>query len=290
MKKQDVYDLINEKIIEKLESGVSPWRKPWNGSYLPCNHLSKKPYRGINYFMLSLSPYPSNEWLTFKQAKELKGNVKKGEKSTPIFFWNTFNKEVENSKGEMKKETIPFLKVYHVFNLEQCENIEAAKGDESQKIVFEPVKECEKIIEGFPLGFAPIKEGESRAYYHPTFDYINLPKKENFISKEFYYSVLFHESIHATGHEKRLNRETLTQASYFGSSNYSHEELIAEMGASYLCGMTGISDATIDNSASYLSGWLAAIRKDNKLVLKAATQAQKAVDYLLQKTYETQGE
>lgn len=284
MNNEKIYDQINERIISLLEQGVSPWRKPWktnNGKIeIAKNLISKKPYRGCNFFIVNSMGYKSPYWLTFNQAKQKGGNVKKGEKGTQIVFWKTFSIKEKNENGEIKDKDIPFLRTSYIFNVEQCENLKIEESGNVELIQHNSIDECEKILQKFPLGMPELKHQQERAFYSPSLDYINMPKMGLFDTAEEYYNTLFHESVHATGHKSRLNRQTLTDIHYFGDENYSQEELVAEMGASYMSAICGIEKVTIDNSASYLSNWIAAIRKDNKLILKAASQAQKAVDFL----------
>lgn len=295
MSNEKVYEQVNERIIELLEKGVAPWRKPWRNDEtgkieVAKNFVSKKPYRGCNFFMLNNMGYSSPYWLTFQQAKQKGGNIKKGEKGTIIIFWKALSFTEKNEQGESKEKNVPFLKYSYVFNLEQCENLKAEESKPVELIAHNPIEECEAIIKKYPLGMCPVKHEDDRAFYSPSRDYINLPKPGLFPKMEEYYQTYFHESIHATGHKDRLNRKTLTDFHYFGDSNYSQEELVAEMGASYMSAFCGIDNITIQNSASYLSNWISAIRKDNKLILKAASQAQRAVDFLTGYQYQEEGE
>lgn len=277
--KKTVTDFITEAIIEKLEAGCIPWRKPWNGSAnCPKNLITKKPYRGINVFILSCYQYSSPYFLTFRQAQDKGGVIKKGAKSIPVVFWSV--KEIaDRETGDDKN--IPILRYYRVFNIEDVEGIEAPAIEEITR-EFSPIEEAQRIVDGMPQR-PDIKTGEARAYYSPSLDYINMPRNELFHTDEEYYSTFFHELTHSTGHASRLNRATVTKSSYFGSSEYSREELIAEMGASFLSAEAGIVQATIDNSASYIKGWISALKsKDNRgLVIQAAAAAQKAADFIL---------
>lgn len=294
MSNEKVYEQVNERIIELLEKGVAPWRKPWKNEAgkieVAKNFISKKPYRGCNFFMLNNMGYESPYWLTFQQAKQKGGNIRKGEKGTIIIFWKALSINEQNDKGETLSKNIPFLKYSYVFNLAQCENLKVEEEKPVELIAHNPIESCESLLAKFPLGMPQVRHEEDRAFYSPSRDYINMPKAGLFGKMEEYYQTLFHESVHATGHKDRLNRKTLTDFHYFGDSNYSQEELVAEMGASYLSAFCGIDNMTIQNSASYLSNWISALRKDNKLILKAASQAQKAVDFLTGYKYEEEGE
>jgi antirestriction protein ArdC len=272
----NVPELITKIIIEKLKQGVVSWQKPWKGE-MPKNLISKKTYKGINLFLLNMMPFSSSYWLTAKQAKDLGGQIMKSEwkKYTPVLYWNWL--DVENDDGEEK--TIPFMRFYQVYNLDQTVAIPKPKEETTQNN-FTPIQTCENIIKKMQ-DKPTIKHGVAKAYYDSNSDLINLPNKELFVSNEAFYGVLFHELTHSTGHPSRLNRKTLTEATYFGSTNYSKEELIAEMGASFLCGNTGIENKTIDNSAAYIGGWLKRLKDDSRLVIISAANAQKAVNWIL---------
>jgi antirestriction protein ArdC len=278
----EVYSIITERIIALLEQGTVPWQKPWNGGeQAPQNLVTRKPYRGVNVFLLNAAHYASPFWLTFKQAQELGGHVRKGEKAFPVVFWKWL--EVENDNGS--KERVPFLRYYSVFNVAQCEGIEGHVPSSSEtKREHAPAEAAECIVQGMPKR-PEIKLGQSQAFYSPGTDFVGMPDPDQFRSSEDYYSVLFHELTHSTGHESRLNRKGVAgsdgQWSAFGSGSYAKEELVAEMGAAFLCGQAGIVERTIDNSAAYLASWLARLKDDPKLVVQAAAQAQKAADFIL---------
>lgn len=277
MKKQ-VCDIITEAIISKLESGVIPWKKPWNAStQAPRNLLTGKPYRGINAFLLCSTCFASPYFLTFKQCSEKGGQVKAGERGFPVVFWSTV--EVEDKETGDEK-SIPFMRYYTVFNVEQTTLPVPALPQVERE--FNPIEEAERIVAAMP-NRPDIRHQQAKAFYSPSFDYINMPKQELFHSNPEYYSTLFHELGHSTGHSSRLARKGVTESSYFGSHEYSKEELVAEMAAAFLCAEAGIVQTTIDNSAAYIGGWLKALKsKDNKaMVIHAASQAQKATDFIL---------
>ncbi len=288
MQKKDAYQVITDRICELLEKGEIPWQKPWNaGADMPRNLASKKEYRGVNPFLLASMRFTSPYWLTFKQAKELGGAVKAGEKGTPVVFWKWIEKKDPHRKPGEVVEKIPFLRYYTVFNLTQCDGIPEEKVpvlDEKTRS-FNPIEQAERIVSGMPQ--KPIVEHlESRAYYCPLSDTVNLPKKDLFKSNEEFYSTLFHELVHSTGHERRLNRRNSLEPRSFGSNDYSKEELCAEMGSAFLCGESGIVERVIDNSAAYIQGWLKRLRCDKKFLIHAAAQAQKASDFILCKSPE----
>jgi antirestriction protein ArdC len=274
--KNQTYDRITDRIIALLEQGTVPWQKPWKArTGLPRNFISKNPYRGINVFLLLAMMYESPLWLTFRQMSQLGGSVRKGEKACPVVFWKQTTVE-DKKTGEVKKKYL--LRFYHVFNVAQCDGL---------KIGTEPVQESvngivklDEIVANMPQPPA-MKHGMTHAYYSPREDYVGLPARERFERTESYYATVFHELVHATGHEKRLKRSTLTESAGFGSNPYCKEELIAEMGAAFLCGQAEIAERTIDNSAAYLRGWLEQLKNDKTLIVQAAAQAQKAADFIL---------
>jgi len=275
------YEVITETIIEKLEQGTVPWHQPWC-SEAAKNLISKKEYRGINVFLLGAAGYANPYWLTFRQAKQLGGHVKKGERSTPVVFWKWLEREQENpDTGELETYTAPLLRYYRVFNLEQCEGIPADKVPALENARdFQSIEEAERVVQEMPQ--RPIIQHEAaQAFYRPSADVVNMPAPELFTSDEEYYSTLFHELTHATGHESRLKRLDTDKLAAFGSKDYSQEELVAEMGSAFLCGHCGIAERIIDNSAAYIQGWLRRLRNDKRLVVFAAAQAQKAADFVL---------
>lgn len=269
------YERITERIVTLLEQGTVPWHKQWSVTTgLPRNLVTKKPYRGINPFLLMAAGYESPHWLTFRQAIQLGGIVKKGEKACPVVFWKPLQVTDEES-GEMEK--IPLLRLYYVFNVAQCEglkNVSAAKADSFA------VTEAAEIVANMPQP-PVIKHGMSHAYYAPVNDIVGMPEKKRFDTGDAYHATLFHELVHSTGHEKRLKRQSITERNGFGSDPYCKEELIAELGSAFLCGQAGIVERTIDNSAAYLDAWLTQLKHDKTLIVYAAAQAQKAADFIL---------
>ena len=276
----DVYQIITDRLIEIMEQGLIPWRKPWNsgGESGPLNLISKKHYQGINCFLLACPSFDSPYWLTYNQALSLGGNVRKGEKGTPVIFWKLYNKEDPESDNGII--TVPVLRYYTVFNAEQCEDIAVPALEISTWAEHDPIEAAEAVILTMPNRPA-VEIGGTRAYYSPSLDLVRVPELFRYEQAEEYYSTFFHELAHATGHESRLNREGITGNHFFGDSVYSREELVAEMTAAFLCGHTGIVNTTIQNSAAYLQSWIRTLRGDRKLAVIAAAQAQKAADYIL---------
>ena len=285
----DTYAIVTEKIINLLEQGIVPWRRPWSATGLPCNLVSKKPYRGVNLLLLSATKYMSPLWLTMKQANELGGSVRKGERSQIVVFWKVDQIAKAETETDPEKDTAGgksrprvVLRYYRLFNLEQCE-LPQAVLDKLPKVEthqHDPIEAAERIIAGMPNP-PEIQYAGSKAYYSPMTDRITLPPRELFISAEEFSATKIHECIHSTGSPTRLNRESIAEAAQFGSPTYVAEELVAEMGAAFLCAEAGISPAVVENQAAYIQGWLGTIRSDKRLVIMAAAQAQKAADFIL---------
>jgi antirestriction protein ArdC len=276
------YERITGQIIALLEQGTVPWHKPWKApTGLPRNLVTNKPYRGINALLLLGMSYESPFWLTCRQANMLGGSVKKGEKACPVVFWKRLS--ILDTGSEEKRE-IPLLRYYHVFNLAQCEGLK--NGHPSASDGEAPLRsKPQEIVANMPQR-PPIKVGFTQAFYSLREDYIGMPVIERFTEDEQYFATLFHELIHASGHETRLNRSTLTETAGFGSDPYCREELIAEIGAAFLCGQAEIAERTIDNSAAYVAEWLKRLKDDKKLVVQTATQAQRAADFVLGRKFE----
>ena len=273
----DVYSIVTNRIIEHLEKGVVPWQKPWTDAGLPKNLITGKNYRGINVWLLNTLNYQQNSFLTFKQVKDLGGYVKKGEKAQEVIYWKWIEKENRETK---ETERVPLLRYYTVFNIAQCEGIPKEKLPPVVERNNNPMETCEKIISEMPKR-PDIRHKEQSAYYNKMHDYVNMPKMETFTNSENYYSTLFHELVHSTGHNERLNRNELTKSNGFRSENYAVEELTAEMGASYLKSYAGIPIEQLENNVAYIQGWLERLKNDKRFIVHASTQAQKATDYIL---------
>jgi antirestriction protein ArdC len=273
----NVYDVITSRILENLDKGVIPWRKPWVGGGAPKNFVSKKEYRGINVWLLSSGGFTSPYWLTFKQAGDAGGHIRKGEHGSPCIFWK-FRDAKEDDAAEDRPA--PILRYYTVFNLSQCEGI--ADPDPVEAFPVDPIPAAEGIVTGY-TGAPPVTHKGGRACYSPMIDTVSMPARESFPNQAEYYSTLFHEFGHSTGHESRLNRKGADAVAAFGGQSYSREELVAEMAAAYLCGTAGIENATLENSAAYIAGWRSHLKSDPKCVIIAAAQGQKAADWILGK-------
>ena len=274
----NTYEMITNRIIDKMKTGQAPWRKPWKFQP-PRNLVSKRRYHGINLLLLTLNEFDSPYFVTFHQAKQLGGSIKKGEHGTPIVFWKlleTLEKSTESK--EEKPKVFPYLQYSTVFNLSQTEGIQAPT-DVPQPLA--PLAVCEQIIEGFTEKPEIMHTLEPRAYYQPATDRVHMPNKSSFVSLEAYYATLFHEYVHATGHEKRLNRHAQENTNFdFGSKDYSREELVAELGSAFLCAEARIDNSVFDNNTAYLASWLKVLEGDNKFIIHASAKAGKAVDYI----------
>jgi antirestriction protein ArdC len=278
MKRFDIYETVTNLIVERLEAGVVPWHMPWKTSgSIPRNLISKKSYRGFNFWYLLSFGFERPYFLTFNQIKQLGASVKKGSKSFMVLFW----KMVEYEK-DGETEEIPMLRYYRVFHIDDVEGINPDKIPEnkSHDHEFDPIASCEQIIE-FWCDSPVIRLNKKKACYIPSLDEVHMPNPRTFFKDEEYYSTIFHELCHATGARRRLNRHEKFSNLNFGSNDYSQEELVAEMGAAYLSGICGIENAIIDNSAAYIQGWLKKLKSDKKFIVMASGMAQKAVDYIL---------
>ena len=298
-KKVDVYQEITDKVIEQLESGNAIWKKSWQGtSSLPFNVISKKKYSGINILLLTMfNNYSDPRWLSFKQAKDLGGKVIKGEKGTRIVWSGRMKKsdsEIQTIKNnnpdkELTEYQLTYWtqKFHTVFNVEQCEGLKLPELKIVKKSEFEILEEAQKIVDGMPNRPEINHDGNDRAFYNSASDSIHLPKQEAFDSNHEYYSTLFHELGHSTGHNSRLDRE-FEKANYHSDTSVrSREELTAEFTAMFIGGHCAIDNATMDNSTAYINSWASFIKKDKEAVLKCATEARKASKYILNESEET---
>lgn len=208
-----VYQVITDRIIALLEDGTVPWRRSWSTTdALPKNLVSKKEYRGINVFLLAAAGFESPYWVSYKQASNLGGNVRKGEKGFPCIYWNWVEKKDEES-NETKK--IPFVRYYTVFNVLQCDGVDYPAATREPNPI-PPIQSCESIVSNM-ANPPSIQNGKRRASYLPSSDTVNMPSRTSFESAQDYYAVLFHELTHSTGHESRLSRTGVTERIVFGS-------------------------------------------------------------------------
>lgn len=276
------YAAVTARIIEQLEAGTVPWHKPW---VTARSMATGKEYRGINALVLGCSDFKSPFWMTYKQAETLGGNVKRGERGTPVIFWKWFRKDGKDGSDDEPIEAdpsawraTPFYFV--VFNLDQCEGIPADKIPALPNCKHEPKEAAEAILVEYAKRGPAVIIGGAQASYSPKEDIVRLPAPENFEHSDHYYSAAFHEQAHSTGHSSRLARFLPDCGpGIFGSAGYSKEELIAEITSAMLCAVSGISGQQ-ENSAAYIAGWLSVLRNDKRLLIGAAQAAQHAADYM----------
>jgi antirestriction protein ArdC len=295
--KPNIYQIVTDRIIDSLKAGMIPWEKPWKtprfqGGPFPRNFSTGKPYRGVNVLLLWSSPYSSPFWLTFKQALDLKGSVRKGEKGTPIVFYKQLQNRKDEKTTDEKKERAPFALCYYtVFNSEQCDGLTLPEIDQpATNTGIEMSEKCEALVTGWANRptLHLTGEHEYRAYYRPGSDSVHMPARSRFVDAPHYYSTLFHELVHSTGHESRLHRSF---GAGFGDELYSKEELIAEMGAAFLSSIAGIANEHTDrNTTAYLQNWISQLQQDNRLIVQAAANAQKATDLILRTAFESEAE
>lgn len=278
-----VRQVVTDRIVAMLEAGVVPWRKPWRAGGAPRNYVSGKEYRGANAIILGCcAAYGDPRYLSFKQAKDLGGSVRKGEKGWPIIFFKRMTDRRDAHLPEDKRRGFALLRYSTTFNVTQCDGLQLPALPEVERQLA-PIPACQAVVNGYvgALGGPALRTGGARACYAPATDQVTVPALGAFDAAAEYYSTLFHEFGHSTGAAKRLSRKGVTDPVNFGSHAYSEEELVAEMTACFLCGETGIEAETIENSAAYVGGWLKRLRGDSTLVLAAAGQAQRAADHVL---------
>lgn len=288
----DPYQAITDQIIALLEAGTAPWRKPWNAaSGMPKSLTTGKTYRGVNCFLLNISAmehgFTSPYWATYKAISERGGQVRKGQKSTLIVFWKQYldKNEVDEKTGKPKSRFV--LRTYRVFNTEQADGLAVPEYGATVND-HDPIAECEAIVAEYLTRGPSVTYGHSQAAYSHASDSLMMPDLSTFDTPEEYYSTHFHEIVHSTAHKDRLARPDALAFTHFGDKHYSKEELVAEMGAAFLSGHAGIAPATLENSAAYLASWLKVLKADNKLVVQAAAQAQRAADLVLGVTFAEQ--
>jgi antirestriction protein ArdC len=282
---RDYRQEVTNDIIRLLEEGTAPWQRPWEtgkAGQLPYNPTTNKPYRGGNILSLMIASmrkgYDDPRFMTYKQAKEKGWQVRKGEKAQFVEYWEV--KPAKESDDPNEKARPRFIhQVYPVFNAAQIDGIPSISIEPRKP--FEVIEAGERILQE---SGADIRHGGTRAFYRPSADYIQLPHKENFIDAPAYYATGCHELGHWTGHEKRLNRETLTKSKGFDQhdEHYAREELVAELASLYLSAETGLPHDPAQHAA-YLGSWLKALKQDKNEIFRAASQASAATDYVLGK-------
>ncbi|VEJ09376.1 ArdC family protein [Actinobacillus delphinicola] len=294
MNKFDLYQDITNRIIEAIENGTIPWRKPWNINNgvcaLPINAVSKRPYSGVNILLLWAAEikngYSQSQWLSFKNIAELGGTIKKGEKATKILFWRTWEKDktddtgavVLDDQGQPEKESGCTVKYFNVFNVEQCENLPQKFYENSAMQIDENLAydAIHRISKGMNV---PVLAGKSdKAFYSPGRDCIIMPAMQAFDSIDHFNAVLLHELTHSTGAKHRLNRN---QKGNFGSADYAFEELVAELGSAFTSASLGVK-SFLENNASYIDNWLTILKQDKKAIVQASKLAREASNYMLE--------
>ena len=274
----NIVQTITDRILSNLEAGQIPWRKTWQGG-LPASLATGREYRGINILMLGTRDYTSRYWLTFREALRLGGHVRKGEKATPIVFWKwATTEELERARAQNRiiPRCVPFTS--HVFNIDQVDGVERPETD----VHHQPHRRLEVadlLLEVMPTKPEITHALSSNPAYAPASDRVLMPHLSQFKSADAYFAALFHELVHATGHPCRLNRFAAEEGSAL--ERYSFEELVAEFGAAFLCGFSGIQNRQLDDlHTSYIAGWSEVFRKEPSILLKAASAAQRASDFI----------
>ena len=278
MHKTELFNRINDDLLSKIETGTLPWRREWSAAGVPYNMISKKAYQGINFLLLMFDRVPAPQYLTFLQAKEKNLLIKKGSKGRQIVFWKILDTGAVNTKtSEIETKHVPFLRFSYVFNVSDLEGYH---------IPAPSLKMPLDVLNGIVQAHNPvITNNLERCYYSASDNLISTPTVNNFTNEQEYFSAIFHELVHWTGHQSRLNRSTIEIPGNH-KSGYAYEELIAEIGSSYLCSMCGLE--TLNNSAAYLSGWMKTGKLDNSYFITATQEAFKAVNFLINQTPEEQ--
>jgi antirestriction protein ArdC len=285
--RSDIYIRITDKIVADLEKGSKPWLRPWSVEHTEGRisrplRFSGIPYQGINVIMLwaaaTVKGYSNPHWLTFRQAMELGGNVRKGETGELVVYADRIKRTETDAKGEQAEHEIPFLKGYTVFNVEQCENLPAKYTGRIEQPILSPMERLEGADRFFAATGADIRHGGTRAYYAEGSDFVQMPPFETFCDAESYAATLAHELTHWTKHDKRLARDM--GRTKWGDEGYAREELVAELGSAFLCADLGITPETRAGHAAYIASWLKVLKDDKRFIFSAASHAQRAADYL----------
>jgi antirestriction protein ArdC len=281
--RRDYYQELTDKIVAALEAGIAPWRRPWDpnacgGSTTPVNTVTGHRYRGVNLFVLGMSPLAlvSNDprWCSYRQAAARGWQVRKGEKATPVYFYKPIEIEDKIVTGGRETRRIPILRTFSVFHASQVDGIPTLAPPTATKTVPERIEDAEIIVKASGV---PVRIGGDRAFYSPALDFIGMPPDEAFHSPEQRAVVVLHELAHASGHANRLNRDL---SGGFGSAAYAKEEVRAELTSVAVGSMIGLP-CDIPNHASYLQSWIAVLKQDRREVFHAAAEAQRIADYIL---------
>ena len=287
---KDVYQIVTDTIIEYLQEGQIPWRKTWSSYGIARNYVSEHAYQGINFILMNILDYKYPLYLTYKQATGLGGSIMKGAKAHRVVYYakvykhrnGHFIQETEAKQiSDKMYEMFLVPRYYRVFNVEFVKDVEL-KLPQAMTNTNEVITSCQAIIGRIKNPPNIDLHRKNSPAYSPKEDKISMPLIDQFNDSLEYYNTLYHELIHATGHENRLNRKGIIDHKPFGTVTYSKEELIAELGASFLCSKSGVNRASLmKNNAAYIQGWLEKLQDDKKLIFKAATEAKKAVKWIL---------
>lgn len=281
MNNNKIYQMVTDRIVKQMEQGIIPWDRPWFGSKAGAvSHSTGRPYSLLNQFLIG----EPGEYATFNQIKETGGKVKKGAKSKIVVFWKQIKITETDENGNEKEKLVPMLRYYNVFNLNQCEGIDPKYYNPDEIQHLDPIEEAEAVIANY-LTRSGVKfqndKLSNKAYYSPTTDSVVVPMLDQYENRNEYYSTTFHELTHSTGHKSRLDRFDTAKPAAFGSKEYSKEELIAELGSAYLMNYCGINTTRTErNSAAYLQSWLQALKNDPKMIVTAASKAEKAANMI----------
>ena len=284
--KRDIYQAVTDRIIEALERGCPPWVRPWTlgaGDGRPRNAATGRPYHGVNQLLLWATAqeagYRADRWLTYRQAAEAGGHVRRGERGTLVVFWKFVEREVLdgdgqpvlNEDGRPRTRVIPFARGYTVFNVEQCDGLPGRMQVPEEPPGWDPLAEAEQIVQA---SGARIEHRGNRAFYQRRADFIRVPPRGAFRDQGGYYATLLHELVHWTGHKDRLDRKF----GRFGDADYAFEELVAELGAAFLCARLGIRGEL--RHEGYINSWLEVLKQDKRAIFRAASRAREAAEYL----------
>jgi antirestriction protein ArdC len=274
------YEVVIDRILDLLEAGTIPWQRPWDPAIGLPRNIRGTAYRGINLLVLGCQSYESPLWLTFRQVMQLGGRVRGGERGTPVLLWKWPERTADTDDGREQRRPAPLVRYYRVWNLLQTEGVEVPAYSATSFVDLARVS-ADSVLSQMPAPPVIRHDGGARAFYRPSTDSIHLPPQQAFHDADGYRATLFHELVHSTGHPSRLARPAVTDGALFGDHAYSEEELVAEIGAAYLCAHVGIAGRTLENSAAYVASWLRVLRDDRRLLLRAAQHAQRAVDHVL---------
>lgn len=283
--RRDIYGEVTARIIADLEAGIAPWARPWgnvsgDASAMPRNATTSRAYSGVNVLLLwgaaQASAFTSSRWLTFNQARDAGGNVRKGSRGTTAVYADRFTPTAERERAareDRDAKAIPFLKAFTVFNLDQCEGLDTLRGADVTTTPREQHDAGEALIAATGV---ELRIGGDQAFYSPSHDFVQIPPQQAYFDQVNYYRTAFHELAHATGHTSRLDRKLVSR---FGTKDYAREELVAEMGAAFVCASLGIQPTV--RHADYLGSWLTVLREDNRAIFRAASAAGKACDWIM---------